>query len=249
MEKNATTLLTLVTDLGLPGELQNDLGRPAWIKSEVNGVKFELECTKRLVWRLIVGYDDKVNAPIIRDVFEEAAPNDKAAFFLVDNADDLKDIATRVRDYILENGLTKTGRRAKAKTDDAGYFEKTAQVIQLAVQIGHWDILERGGLGFDAHDELITVGKSAAVLADPTAPTWREHLVPCVMLKDRAVEMFQNGCTVPEVAQMLKENLAILVITQEEAKLVDSKYQVSMPEGWQWGDTVFARLDAMGVDY
>jgi hypothetical protein len=249
MENEATAILALAAELGLPGELQNDPGRLAWVKGDINGVLFELECTRRLVWRLIVGYYDNVNAPIIRDAFEEAAPNNKGAYFLTSNPDDLLDIATRVRDYILENGLTRVGRRAKAKTDDAGYFEKTAQIIELAVQIGHWDILERGGLGFDAHDGLITIGKSAAVLADPTTATWREHLVPCVMLKDRAVEMFQDGATVPQVAQMLKENLAILIITQDEAKLVDSKYQTVMPEGWQWGDSVFARLDAMGVAY
>jgi hypothetical protein len=249
MEKEAATILALAAELGLPGELQEDLTRPAWIKSYFNGVKFELECTKRLVWRLIVGYGDNVNAPIIRDAFEETAPKDKGAFFLTDTPENLLAIAIRVRDYIFENDLAGFSRRTKAKTEDEGYFEKTAQIIELAVKLEHWDILERGGLGFDAHDGLITIGKSAAVLADPAAPTWREHLIPCVMLKDRAVEMFQGGCTVPQVAQILKENLAILIITQDEAKLVDSKYQTVMPEGWQWGDSVFARLDAMGVAY
>jgi hypothetical protein len=251
MENNATTILTLAAELGLPGELQKDPARPAWIKNYFNGVKFELEYTNRMVWTLIVGHGDNVNAPIIRDAFEEAAPKKTGAWFLTDTPESLLDIAIRVRDYIFETGLTGSGlnRRTKTKTDDAEYFQKTAQVIELAVKLEHWDILERGGLGFDAHDGLITIGKSAAVLADPTAPTWREHLVPCVMLKDRAVEMFQEGATVPQVAQMLKANLAILIITQDEAKLVDSKYQTTMPEGWNWGDSVFARLDKMGVAY
>jgi hypothetical protein len=61
--------------------------------------------------------------------------------------------------------------------------------------------------------------------------------------------MVQSGCSSTEVAQMLKENLAIVVITQAEAKRVDAVYKTTMPAGWQWGDSVFARLDAVGVAY
>ena len=104
-------------------------------------------------------------------------------------------------------------------------------------------------MGFDAHDGLITIGSSKAVLDNPESPQWREHLVPCVMIKDRAVELFQNGASVTEVAQMLKENLAIVIITQEEAKTVDVVYQTTMPTGWQWGDSVFSRLDVVGIVY
>ena len=135
------------------------------------------------------------------------------------------------------------------RTDDEGYFLKTAKLIELIVNIEHWDLLEPAGLGFDAHDGLITIGSSKAVLDNPESPQWREHLVPCEMIMDRAVELFQNGASVTEVAQMLKENLAIVIITQEEAKTVDAVYQTTMPAGWQWGDSVFSRLDVVGVVY
>jgi hypothetical protein len=249
MKNEAAVILALAAELGLPGELEIDNGRPAWIKSNVNGVKFELECTKRLVWRLIVGYDDKINAPILRDEFDEVSPNNKGAFFPTASPDDLREIAIRVRDFIIENDLTKVGTKKKLKTTDEGYFETTALAIEALVKLEAWDFLTREGCGFDAHDALITVGKSAAVLADPTLPTWREHLVPCVMIRDRAVEMFQTGFSASQVAQMLKENLAILIISQAEAKLIDRQYQTTMPENWQWGDSVFARLDAVGIVY
>lgn len=136
------------------------------------------------------------------------------------------------------------------KTADEGYFEITAKTIEFAVKVGNWDYLKsREALGYDSHDSLITVGSSAAVLANPSAPRWREHLVPCVMVTECAVQMIENGASCVEVAQMLKENLAIVVVTRDEAKGLDSKYKVTMPAGWQFGDSVFARLDAVGIAY
>lgn len=243
-------VLELAEKLGLKPELclNNPVSRPAWVKDSVNGVKFEIEYHAKK-WRLIVGYDDETNSTIIRDEFPEAAPRKSAAWFYSETQSGILEIATRVKDFIIAEGLTREGRRVKEKTADEGYFEKTAQIIELAVKLEHWDILERGGLGFDAHDSLITLGKSKAVLDNPEAPVWREHLVPCCMIKDRAVEMFQNGASSVEVAQMLKENLAIVIITQEEQKKVDSLYQTTMPNGWSWGDSIFARLDAFHIAY
>lgn len=136
------------------------------------------------------------------------------------------------------------------KTADEGYFEITAKTIEFAVKVGNWDYLKsREALGYDSHDALITRGYSKAAEANPSAPRWREHIVPCVMITERAIEMFNNGATYVEVAQMIAANLAIVVITQAEAKLVDAKYQTTMPTGWQFGDSVFARLDAVGIAY
>ena len=49
---------------------------------------------------------------------------------------------------------------------------------------------------------------------------------------------------VTEVAQMIKNNLAIVLITNEEAELLDNELdmQTSMPENWKFGDDIFARL-------
>jgi hypothetical protein len=51
--------------------------------------------------------------------------------------------------------------------------------------------------------------------------------------------------SVTEIAQMIKNNLAIVLITNEEAELLDNELdlQTSMPEGWEFGHDVFARLN------
>lgn len=69
------------------------------------------------------------------------------------------------------------------------------------------------------------------------------------MIYNQAVTMTMEKRPVVEVAQMIKNNLAIVLITNEEASLLDNELdlQTSMPEGWQFGDDVFARLKAGNV--
>jgi hypothetical protein len=160
----------------------------------------------------------------------------------------LQEISDEVISWALKNqGILPA--QAK-KTADEGYFEVTAKTIEFAVKVGNWDYLKsREALGYDSHDSLITLGYSKAAEANPVAPRWREHVVPCVLITERAVQMVESGASYVEVAQMLKENLAVVVITQEEAKILDSKYKVVMPAGWEFGDSVFARLDSVGIAY
>ena len=245
-------LQNIAKELGLPTDLKEDKSRKCWIKTnDLNGIWFELEVTKRGVWRLIVEYNNEENAQIIFDGNQHLDPymKGKGCWFACEDADELLAVATEVKNFILTEGLTRQGRNRKRQTTDEGYFEGVATIIKAAVDAGFWHVLDRGALGFDAHDGLITLGKSAAVLADPAAAQWREHLVPCTMIIERAVELFEEGATIPTVAQMVKENLAIVVITAAEAKKVDALYQTTMPEGWNWGDSVFARLDALNIKY
>jgi hypothetical protein len=242
-------ILGLAKKLGLNPELRlHDPRRKAWVKDNVNGVKFEIEHYDGQ-FRLIVAYNNKEIASVIREEFDEADKRVSAAFFYAKHEDDFLSIATRVKDFILSEGLAGENRRIKQRTTDEGYFEKTAQIIELAVKLEHWDVLERGGLGFDAHDGLITIGKSKAMTENPNQPAWREHLVPCCMIKDKAIEMVKSSCSIAKIAQMLKENLAIMIISQEEQKIVDADFQTTMPKGWEWGDSVFARLDETGILY
>jgi hypothetical protein len=55
---------------------------------------------------------------------------------------------------------------------------------------------------------------------------------------------------VTEIAQMIKNNLAIVLITNEEADKLDNELdmQTSMPEGWKFGDDIFARLKVAGIE-
>lgn len=147
----------------------------------------------------------------------------------------------------LDSMIEVQGRSRTRKTADAGYFMKAAAFIQHCVQTEFWDPIERGSLGFDAHDDLFVVGKSKAVLTDPTAPTWREHLVPCALIKEEAIRMVQAGESLGRLARMLQQNLVIAIITQDEQELIDSKFRTTMPPSWKFGDCVFERLNHFNV--
>jgi len=98
----------------------------------------------------------------------------------------------------------------------------------------------------DSIDHFITIGESVKRTKENT---YREHIVPCIMIFNQAVTMTIEKRSVTEVAQMIKNNLAIVLITNEEAELLDNELdmQTSMPEGWKFGDSVFARLDTAGI--
>ena len=50
---------------------------------------------------------------------------------------------------------------------------------------------------------------------------------------------------------MLKENLKIAYIDPKDAKRIDElkKWRTKMPDGWQWGDNIYERLDQSGTNY
>lgn len=137
----------------------------------------------------------------------------------------------------------------KRKTEEPGYFTKAAAFIRHCVTTEFWDPLERGSLGFDAHDDLFLVGWSISALVNKDGPLWREHLVPCVLIKEEAIRMVQAGDSDARIAVMLKQNLAIMIITQGQQEVLDKDYQTTMPPGWKFGDSIFARLDAFKMVY
>jgi len=78
---------------------------------------------------------------------------------------------------------------------------------------------------------------------------YREHIVPCIMIHNQAVKMVQEGCNLSEVSAMIAQNLLIVHIPTSEAARLDEVYQTTMPEGWEFGDDVFARLNTMDIQY
>jgi hypothetical protein len=85
-----------------------------------------------------------------------------------------------------------------------------------------------------------------------------EHLVPCIMLRDRAFSMFWDGAAEndisaveKEVAQMLSRFLRTAHITPAEARYLDHelKLKTTMPNDWSWETgSVMARLIAGGIE-
>ena len=98
---------------------------------------------------------------------------------------------------------------------------------------------------FDLIDGIITQN-------DPLPEkNWREHVVPCKVLLNEAKRIFLNGGTAEDIAEMLHNNLVIVNIHESDARRLDGEMGLreSMPEGWEFGDCIFARLDAAGIDY
>ncbi len=106
----------------------------------------------------------------------------------------------------------------------------------------HTRIFER--LIFDGY---IILGKSEQAAKLRSMP-YREHVVPCAYIRDRAFRLFHEGKEVDDVARMVGRLLKIVFITPDEAKQVDQKYKDKMPDDWDWmNDPVTRRLDDVGI--
>ena len=135
------------------------------------------------------------------------------------------------------------------EVSERNIFEKIAKRFKFLIDNEDGFGLEnaRSLLESDSIDHLITIGESVSRTKENT---YREHIVPCILIYNQAVTMTVEKRPVTEVAQMIKKNLAIVLITNEEADKLDNELdmQTSMPEGWQFGDDVFARLKVAGIE-
>lgn len=94
----------------------------------------------------------------------------------------------------------------------------------------------------DEQDNIITVGSSSC-------PQYREHVVPCILVAQRAAELCMEGKSDEEVASFIKDHLAIVRISIEQARYldIDLKLKDRMPEGW--GDSIYARLEFAEIEF
>lgn len=134
------------------------------------------------------------------------------------------------------------------EVSERNIFEKIAKRFKYFIDNEDGFGLEntRALLEGDSIDHLITIGESVNRTKENT---YREHIVPCILIYNQAVTMTMEKRSVTEIAQMIKNNLAIVLITNEEAEKLDNELdmQTSMPEGWNFGDNVFARLETAGI--
>jgi len=80
--------------------------------------------------------------------------------------------------------------------------------------------------------------------------TYREHIVPCSLIRNQAIEMYDNQASTIEVANMIEKHLRIVLISHEEAGHIDKDLGLKeiMPDGWKFGEgDPLARLHAGGV--
>ena len=80
--------------------------------------------------------------------------------------------------------------------------------------------------------------------------TYREHIVPCSLIRNHANKMYNDQATITEVANMIDKHLRIVMISHEEAKYIDNDLGLKevMPNGWEFGEgDPLARLYVGGV--
>jgi hypothetical protein len=132
--------------------------------------------------------------------------------------------------------------------DETDKFEKIAGRYFYAIENKDQELLDlaRELLSGDSIDRIITRGES---VNRTETDSYREHIVPCIMIHNEAIRMVLDGSPRTEVAQMIASNLAIVRITKSEADLLDHKLKLktTMPEDWNFGDDVFARLNVAKI--
>ena len=112
----------------------------------------------------------------------------------------------------------------------------------------------RNAFGFDDVDPFITIGRSHNAIRANESQLHREHVVPAVRIKEKAYEMACGYASVEAIAEFLRCHLLIVLLTKEEAQLLDTrvsdggiKLKTSMPLYWVWGDDPLDRLKDVGI--
>jgi len=139
-----------------------------------------------------------------------------------------------------------------AKFSDAELLERASLRVTRFIR-GMWEEKGDSDSRLLLHpwmpDRLTTMGRSRAC----AGKVYREHVVPRVLIVREAHRMFAEGHSDDEVALYIRDHVKIVEITKEEADRLDRKadfnLKKTMPEGWQAGGDVYARLAAAGIEW
>ena len=112
----------------------------------------------------------------------------------------------------------------------------------------------------DALDDEIIIGRSIAFIQhhgefanlasskhSATGVARREHLVPCALIVKHALDLIHEGIGDNNIASMIEKHLKIALLLECESQALDSCLKQRVPEGWNWGDNVAARLASSGL--
>lgn len=127
------------------------------------------------------------------------------------------------------------------------FLRRVARLAELLRD--HWE----EGSGFDTrffqepfiHDPMVMRGISTQ------GGEHREHIVPRAYLRDRCLEMYENGASVAQVQQAIVKHLGIVRISRAQAYYLDHELHLktTMPDGWRFGvDDPMARITKAGID-
>ena len=121
-----------------------------------------------------------------------------------------------------------------------GYFH--------VIETKNWKLMQKHRilLTADDFDDEISINSL------PDGPCHREHIVPCIMIHNKVIDMIMDeDATLKEVADFIERNMKIAYITPEDADHLDHKLRLktTMPKGWEWGDSITARLDYANIEW
>jgi hypothetical protein len=249
MKEYAQNIIDLSESKGHPFK-QEDYG----INVFVSGVKIEWHWQNACIK---LGYgnskDDIVKIRrYVEDHIYKHSDSSKGGLILIyknPSVDNFNSVLNQMEifDKVLEKPL-KLKRIGHIEPNYDNIFLKVAKLIKFAIDNKMPGILSsRGGGAFDNIDDIIVHGKSINYTENDK---WREHVVPCNYMMRLGVEMFSSGKTENEVESMLERCCKIVLISNAERKIIDSKYKNGMPEEWNYEtDDVFARLSICNIDW
>ncbi|MDC0008783.1 hypothetical protein OAE73_00280 [bacterium] len=141
---------------------------------------------------------------------------------------------------------TNKGKIERANYNEVSPYTQLAKRVKFAVDTQDPGVLNRDIM--DLIDGNITIAQSIAYKNG--GKKYREHAVPCDLLYREAVVMYEEGAKLYEIAAMFKNNLAIVLITPEEASLLDNELglKIEMPDGWKLGDSIFERFNFANIE-
>jgi len=98
-------------------------------------------------------------------------------------------------------------------------------------------------------DELTLAGHSQAF----TGKGRREHVIPRLVIIEQCHRMLEARATDAQIAKFIRDHVRIVMISAEECERLDRAAHLglrqTMPVGWKFGASLFARLEAAGIEW
>lgn len=217
--------------------------------------------------------DSSNKTPLVISIFGEASKDMSCAelttgnhytrIYLDDSLARMNLLIRRLCDLLEEEDLENSLDDNRYWTHEFGhdskdsYFNDVAQIISYAAENGlEWPFGSsfRKAFGFDSVDHLVTIGRSFEAMKAPARDHYREHVVPAVRIKEKALEMASLHASAKEIAEFLRRHLLVVILTKHEAAILDRlltddgiSLRTSMPGNWIWGDDPLERLECAGI--
>jgi len=223
-----------------------------------NGVKVEIKVTRNKSFYVAGHGLNEYKLKFLKDQLENrnmVIIQQMAKFLKVQISDDVIDgfniLISIIEDIDELIQRHRASRFYEAQYDDNVFMYVANDIANMLKYRPPGSPWSRGKV-FDDIDRMVTIGYSKKGREQELngKPAYREHPVPIDWTINLAFQMFKNGATIEEVAQMFKRNICIALISDEEQDLLDNKLSLktTMPEGFKDGDDPLTRLKFAGIE-